>query len=261
DGDAIKYVPTIAAEWDLDTPGELHRGLDATMCFIDISGFTNLSEKLAVRGRSVAEEVTEVLRRAFGSMIWLAHERGGYLVKFGGDALLLLFHGDGHVEQACGAAVEMRAALREAAQIATSVGRVPRKMSVGVHTGTMHAYLVGDSHLELIVTGPGATGTIEMEATADAGEIVVSRAGRDPLPPAAAPGARGDGWVLKWRKARVAPVGPRPRRDVPFESVVRCIPVGLRGHLETGEIEPEHRGGGVGFVKVKGGDARDRRVT
>src|SRR4029453_18488792 len=141
DGDAIKYVPTLAAEWDLDTPGELHRELDATMCFIDISGFTHLSEKWAVRGRIGAEELTEVLRRAFGSMIWLAHERGGYLVKFGGDALLLLFHGDGHVEQACGAAVEMRAALRESAQIATSVGRGPLKMSGGGHTGTTPAHL------------------------------------------------------------------------------------------------------------------------
>mgnify|MGYP003542041360 CR=1 FL=1 len=107
DGAAIRYVPAVAAEWDLDTPDALHRELDATMCFVDISGFTNLSEKLAARGRIGAEELTEVLRRVFVSMISLAHQRGGNLVKFGGDALLLLFRGDGHVAQACGAAVEM----------------------------------------------------------------------------------------------------------------------------------------------------------
>ena len=260
EGAAIRYVPAVAAEWDLDAPGDLHRELDATMCFVDISGFTNLSERLAARGRIGAEELTEVLGRVFGSMISLAHERGGNLVKFGGDALLLLFYGDGHVEQACGAAVEMRVALRESAQIATSVGRVPLKMSVGLHTGTMHAYLVGDSHRELIVTGPGATGTIEMEATADAGQIVVSSAVRDALPRGAATVAKGDGWVLKWRKAPVAPVGARPRRDVPIEAVVRCIPVGLRDHLQTGEVEPEHRVGVVGFVKYKGVDDLHHRL-
>ncbi len=107
------------------------------------------------------------------------------------------------------------AALRESARIATSVGRVPLKMSIGLHTGTMHAYLVGDSHRELIITGPGATGTIEMEGTADAGEILVSTAVRDALPRGAATVAKGDGWVLKWRKPPVAPVGPRapPRRS------------------------------------------------
>ena len=260
DGAAIRYVPAVAAEWDLDAPGDLHQELDATMCFVDISGFTNLSEKLAARGRIGAEELTEVLRRVFGSMISLAHQRGGNLVKFGGDALLLLFRGDGHVVQACSAAVEMRAALRESARIATSVGRVPLKMSVGLHTGTMHAYLVGDSHRELIITGPGATGTIEMEGTADAGEIVVSRAVRDGLPRGAATVAKADGWLLKWRKAPVAPVGPRPRRDVPLEAVVRCIPVGLRGHLETGEVEPEHRVGVVAFVKYKGVDELHHRL-
>ena len=126
----IRHVSAVAAEWDLDAPEDRHQALDATMCFVDISGFTNLSERLAARGRIGAEELTELLRHVFGSMISLAHERGGNLVKFGGDALLLLFRGEGHVVQACAAAVEMRAALRESARMTTSVGRVPLRMSV-----------------------------------------------------------------------------------------------------------------------------------
>ena len=50
EGAAIRYVPAVAAEWDLDAPGDLHRAVDATMCFVDISGFTNLSERLAGPG-------------------------------------------------------------------------------------------------------------------------------------------------------------------------------------------------------------------
>ena len=108
EGAAIRYVPAVAAEWDLDAPGNLHRELDATMCFVDISGFTNLSERLARRGRIGAEELTEVLNRVFGSMLELAYARGGVLLKFGGDALLLMFRGVDHPVQACNAATARR---------------------------------------------------------------------------------------------------------------------------------------------------------
>ena len=85
--------------------------IDGTLCHIDISGFTSLSERLAARGRVGAEELTEVLDTVFGSMLRLVRERGGALLKFGGDALLLLFEGDDHAVEAACAAVEMRKSL------------------------------------------------------------------------------------------------------------------------------------------------------
>ncbi|MBT8248382.1 MAG: hypothetical protein KJN73_11230, partial [Acidimicrobiia bacterium] len=55
-----RYVPRLNAEWDRHT-SEQWREIDGTLCYIDISGFTALSEKLARRGRIGAEELTEVL--------------------------------------------------------------------------------------------------------------------------------------------------------------------------------------------------------
>src|SRR5258708_30629430 len=149
-----RYVPRVAAEWALDAPGSQFRVLDASLCFVDISGFTKLSERLARKGRIGAEELTEVLNRAFGDMLDLAYARGGALLKFGGDALLLLFEGDDHPRQAACAAVEMRVALRTAATIPTSVGRVALRMSVGVHSGAVHWFRVGGLHHELLAPGP-----------------------------------------------------------------------------------------------------------
>ena len=60
-------------------------------------------------GRIGAEEIVETLNRVFGPMLHIAATRGGELLKFGGDALLFLFRGPDHPEQACDAAVEMRA--------------------------------------------------------------------------------------------------------------------------------------------------------
>ena len=86
-----RYVPRLNAEWDRHAT-ELWREIDGTLCYIDISGFTALSEKLARRGRIGAEELTDVLNYVFGEMLGVAYDRGGSLLKFGGDALLLRLH-------------------------------------------------------------------------------------------------------------------------------------------------------------------------
>ena len=101
-----RFVPQLASEWDALAPGSSWQALDASLCFVDISGFTSLSERLVRSGRIGAEELTDVLNRAFGAMLELAYVRGGELLKFGGDALLLLFQGEQHPRQACAAAVE-----------------------------------------------------------------------------------------------------------------------------------------------------------
>ena len=157
------YVPRLATEWELENPGGLWRALDATCCFVDISGFTALSERLARRGRIGAEELTEVLNHVFGRMLGIAYDKGGSLLKFGGDALLLLFAGDDHAVQGAEAAVAMRAALREARTLPTSVGRLSLRMSTGIHSGNFQFFRVGESHRELIVAGPAATATTRME--------------------------------------------------------------------------------------------------
>ena len=59
------------------SPGGRWRELDATCCFVDISGFTALSERLARRGRIGAEELTEVLNHVFGRMLGIAYDKGG----------------------------------------------------------------------------------------------------------------------------------------------------------------------------------------
>jgi class 3 adenylate cyclase/tetratricopeptide (TPR) repeat protein len=248
------YVPRMAAEWDLDAPGVLWRESDATCCFVDISGFTALSERLARRGRIGAEELTEVLNHVFSRMLEVAYGKGGALLKFGGDALLLAFTGDDHATMAAESAVAMRAALREARTLPTSVGRVNLRMSVGIHSGMFHLFLVGDSHRELLITGPAATATTRMEQSAGAGEIVVSGATAARLPTNAVGATRGEGRVLRWRNVVEGGPGPMPARPVPGFDVETSIPVALRARLAHGAGESEHRVASVGFVKFQGTD-------
>ncbi len=125
-----RHIPELAIDWALDEPDRLWRVIPGSLCFADISGFTALAERLALRGRSGGEELVETLSRVFAVMIQITHDHGGMLLKFGGDALLLFFEGDDHTRRAAGAAVEMRRALRKAAEIA-DIGRTAAAVDVG----------------------------------------------------------------------------------------------------------------------------------
>ena len=229
--------------------------IEGTLLFADISGFTNLSERLALKGRIGAEELTTVLDRVFGKMIDIAISRGGSLIKFGGDALLLMFDTEDHALQACTAGVEMRKALREASQEPTSVGRLRLSMSVGIHSGTIDYFFAGTSHRELIVSGPVASMTTVMEGTADAGEIVMSGATKALVPQGFAGSAKGDGWLLRKRTINHDLPDLDESAFAPEQDLSRFIPVALREHLSSGFGDSEHRVATVGFLKFKGVDA------
>ena len=66
---------------------------DGTALFADVSGFTELSEQLARKGREGAEQITDTIGGSFASILKVAYENGASLLKFGGDALLLWFQG------------------------------------------------------------------------------------------------------------------------------------------------------------------------
>ena len=169
------------------------------MAFVDVSGFTAMSERLAPMGRLGAEEVTDVMSATFARLLGVAYENGGGLVKLGGDAMLLLFDGPEHAPRACSAAWGMRDSLRALGPLHTSVGDVELSMHVGVHSGRFDLFLVGRRHRELIIAGPAAAHTVVMEDTAGAGEIAVSDSTAAFLDPVQ-PGRREKARARYWRR-------------------------------------------------------------
>src|SRR5436309_10226031 len=107
----------------------------------------------------------------FSALLADAYAYGAGVVKWGGDAVLLLFDGDGHEGRACRAAAEMQRTLRRVGRVHTESGTVVLRMSVGVNTGSFDFFLVGGSHRELLIAGEAATQTTALEGVAEAGEI------------------------------------------------------------------------------------------
>ena len=248
------YVAGLAVTWTESTPDVKHRGIDGTLVFVDISGFTTLTERLAAKGKVGAEEMSDLLNASFATLLEVAYGYGASLVKWGGDAVLLLYEGPDHAAQACRGAFEMQRTMRRIGRLRTSAGVVQLRMSVGISSGTFDFFLVGDRHRELLVAGPTATETAVMEQIAEAGEVVISASTVRLLPADCVGAAKDAGWLLR----TAPPADPRSRwwpHAADLDSVAGCLDPALREHLLTEVGESEHRQVAVGFVEVSGVDA------
>ena len=121
----------------------------------------------------------------------------------------------------------------------SSAGKVTLRMSTGIHSGDFDFFLVGDPavHRELIVSGPAASRTAELEGAATAGQIAVSPQTAADLPRSAVE-QNDDGLLLVRRTpggregaARgmmQAPARPSPSRE---PGIAVLLPPPVRTHL------------------------------
>jgi class 3 adenylate cyclase/tetratricopeptide (TPR) repeat protein len=248
--DATPYLSRAHAEWIAGGAAVAHRQVEGALVFADVSGFTPLTERLARRGKVGAEELTEVLNDVFGRLLREAGRYGGDLLKFGGDALLLLFTGPEHERCATAAAVGMQRALRPFRRMRHDAGTVSLRMSVGAAAGTVALFLVGDSHRELLVCGPVCTAALAMETAADAGEVLVHASLGQALPAGLLGGERAGG--------RLVTAAPDAEEVVdvrgPAHGLSVGLPASLRGYLGPERGEGEHRPATVAFVQFSGVD-------
>jgi tetratricopeptide (TPR) repeat protein/class 3 adenylate cyclase len=148
----------------------------------------------------------------------------------------------------------MRTALRESAKVPTSVGRLSLSMSVGVHSGEIHLFLVGSPTRELLILGPGASATADAEKVAEAGQIVVTAATEASLP-AGSTRPREDGALLLRRhRPRTEPAGAGAPPPGDPALLATLFPHELGQHLAEGPPDPEHRIATIAFIRFSGTD-------
>ena len=252
---AEPYVPRLAVEWLRERPGARWHTVEGSLAFVDISGFTALTERLAAKGRVGAEELSDTLSQLFSELLAVAYRDGAGLLKWGGDALVLLFDGADHAARAVHAVVGMRARLAEVGRIGRGAARTTLRMSAGINSGRFHAFLVGDPtvHRELIVCGPAASRCTEMQAAASADEIAITAATAALIDQACVGQPLGHGFLV----AGVPAVGADalvPAPSVDGLAIEMLIPPGIRERVCTSWGVAEHRRVAVGFVEFSGVD-------
>ena len=247
------YLSRLVLDWSRDG-GLGVRELEGTLVSVDLSGFTALSERLQAKGRAGAEELTLAVSGVFQGLIGITERHGGDVLKFRGDALLLFFDGGDHERRACYAAADMQWLIGATGEMMSSVGPVTLRMSTGVYTGPCHFFLVEGTHRELVIAGPAATATIELEDDAEAGEILLSERTAAALEPGWVGAARGNGRLLGQLPEReVAARAETPTPELSDE-IELYVPEPLRAHLLLEAGESEHRQVTAAFLKFSGVD-------
>ena len=233
----LPYLSVTHAQWLAEDPERSWREIDGTLVFADVSGFTALAEKLARGGKVGAEALTGVLNDLFGRLLAAAGNYGGDCLKFGGDALLLLFTGPDHATRGVAAAHELvDITQRFRPHRSTSASSVRLGMSVGAGSGPILFLLSGTGQREMLVVGPTVSDTLHAEHEAVSGQVLLSDALAAMTLPAAVPAPLVDP-PSEWENA--AQLGLSPQ---------------LVTHL-TGEVQDgEHRLAGIGFVRFTGSD-------
>jgi class 3 adenylate cyclase/tetratricopeptide (TPR) repeat protein len=250
------YVPRLLPAWAAADQGPSHRVVDGSLLLFDITGFTPLTERLARRGREGAEELSNLLDDVFGRLLTDAEHEGGDLLKWGGDALLLIFDGPDHGCRAARAALRMQRALAQIGRATTSIGRVKLRASAGVESGPVHLVLAGNPamHRELVVLGPTATSVTMLEHAAGTGEVLLGDATAAGLGTELVRPHDGSGHLLAG-VPKPPPSPPRQPEPEPLPAVVQqLLPPQLSAYLDQSSREPEHRTVAVAFLRFDGTD-------
>ena len=150
----------------------------ASLLFVDIAGFTRLTEAL-VEGlgphRGV-EELTGILNLVYTALVAQIHRYGGSVICFIGDALLSCFDQDPGL-RAVACALRMQRAMKQFGAIPVPDGSViSPAMKAAVASGPVRRFLIGDPDIRLLDILAGATvdRVAEAEHIAGQGELVVA---------------------------------------------------------------------------------------
>ena len=242
----LAFVPRLAVELG-DKPAPSWTSVEGSMLSADISGFTALSEKLAGKGKAGAEEITALINTCFTALIDSAYNYGGEVLKFGGDALLILFRGDHHERRCADAGLLMQRALHSS----PAAKRANLTMTVGAAAGPFDVFLVGSGYRELLVTGPRATEVIRLEGEAAKGDTLIDPSIADLLPDSMKLREEHGGWVITGSTGD-DPTGPSAR-DHGDADLSPYVPAAVTEQLAAfAELGGEHRLVTVGFTMVVG---------
>lgn len=174
------YVP-VQVTLNLPRPGEVrYEWQEGTLMFTDLAGFTPLMEASAVRGRTGAETLLNIINAYFAEMIEIISKSGGNLLEFTGDAMLAQFPSDQRqrdTAQAVRAGLRMQRAMERFVSIQTAQGNFSLQMRVGIHRGRFLTVDIGTPRrMEHVLLGHAVLQTKRAEGAGAVGRVCVSEA-------------------------------------------------------------------------------------
>ena len=135
-----RFVPDTVSrliEENPDDPDLEKVAKDVTVLFLDIEGYTRLSEQLP------REQLNEVIERYFSSFISDIHENNGDINETAGDGLMIIFQGENPDEHAAAAVRAALAIAEKTAAANATIGEArkthpPIQVNIGIGSGVCH---------------------------------------------------------------------------------------------------------------------------
>ena len=169
DDGVLQFMTRSEAETSL----MVNETVDASVVFMDICGFTAISEK------ETPNFVVNLINKYFDMMVKEIIAQGGYIDKFLGDAVMAVFRGDYHADRAIEASLAVNKAI-EAQQVELSDKEtfLPH-VAIGINSGEMISGNIGSAalkRLDFTVIGDTVNTAQRLQAAANPGQIIISKA-------------------------------------------------------------------------------------
>jgi len=161
-----------------------HQGqFEALTLYVDISGFTQLTEALMQQHKDGAEILSNAINRVFAPLVAQVYQHAGFIVNFAGDAFSAVFPiatpfsntRDTAVQHVLYTAAFIQDFVSQHGQLTTKYGDFTLGVKVGIGAGTVMWYILGNGTCyTYYIYGPALTMCFEAEKHAQSGDILIS---------------------------------------------------------------------------------------
>ncbi len=147
--------------------------LEATVMFIDICGFTAITENVP------ANTVVKVINSLFDKIVKEVIAQQGHVDKFMGDAVMAVFRGKYHLDRAIDAALSVKEQLKSVEEILAGDKVFRPQVSIGINSGEMVSGNIGSASLKRLdytVIGDAVNLAQRLQSAAKPNQVVISEA-------------------------------------------------------------------------------------
>jgi class 3 adenylate cyclase/tetratricopeptide (TPR) repeat protein len=159
--------------------GQTQGDFRAVVMFVDVSGFSALTEALMAHGQHGAEILAAVMRSVLKPLIHCVYAQGGFVATHAGDAFTAMFpiHEDGRTpERALEAAISIQRWVAEHPRHATPYGEFFISVKVGLALGAVQWGIVSSADGRRAVDyyqGDALDACTEAEHNARPGDVII----------------------------------------------------------------------------------------
>jgi adenylate cyclase len=147
--------------------------ITATVVFMDICGFTAISEK------EKPDTVVRLINKYFDVMVKGIIAQEGIVDKFMGDAVMAIFKGDFHLDRAIECCLMVRDEIDKITDELDDKGNFLPKVAIGLKSGEMVSGNIGSvklKRLDYTVIGDTVNTAQRLQSVGKAGQIVIGEA-------------------------------------------------------------------------------------